>query len=153
MKSALVCLFATTLAFVFLVAVVLAPSAVLADTCDVPASYPTIQAAVDDFTCTEIFVASGLFYGDVTIPRTLMIQGVSSTSTTVFGKVMVEGSGTSATLNGIRIEVSPEGLPHNGLVVDGFAETLPDDLVVGSSMLFLDGFNQGNAAAWAATVP
>ncbi len=153
MKSALVCLFATTLAFVFLVAVVLAPSAVLADTCDVPASYPTIQAAVDDFTCTEIFVASGLFYGDVTIPRTLMIQGVSSTSTTVLGKVMVEGSGTSATLNGIRIEVSPEGLPHNGLVVDGFAETLPDDLVVGSSMLFLDGFNQGNAAAWAATVP
>ena len=82
-----------------------------------------------------------------------MIQGFSSTSTTVLGKVMVEGVGTSATLNGLRIEVSPEGLPHNGLVVDGLAETLPDDVVVGSSMLFSDGFNQGNTAAWAATVP
>ena len=82
-----------------------------------------------------------------------MIQGVSSTSTTVLGKVMVEGSGTSATLNGLRIEVSPEGLPHNGLVVDGFAETLPDDLVVGSSMLFSNGFESGDTTAWAAVVP
>ncbi len=138
---------------VFLVVICLVPSMAVADTCDVPASYPTIQAAVDDFTCTEIFVASGRFYGDLTIPRTLTIQGVSSTSTTVLGKVMVEGVGTSATLTGLRIEVSPEGLPHNGLVVDGFAETLPDDLVIGSSMLFSDGFNQGNTAAWTATVP
>lgn len=137
----------------FLVVICLVPSIAVADTCDVPASYPTIQAAVDDFTCTEIFVAAGRFYGDLTIGRTLMIQGVSSTSTTVLGKVMVEGLGTSATLNGLRIEVSPEGLPHYGLVIDGFAESLPDDLVIGSSMFFSDGFNQGNTAAWAATVP
>lgn len=133
--------------------VALTPSSGVADTCDVSGSYNTIQAAVDDFNCTEIFVESGRFYGDLTIYRTLMIQGVSSTSTTVLGKVMVQGVGTTATLKGLRIEVSPEGLPHNGLVVDGFAETLPDDVVIGSSMLFADGFNQGNTAAWAATVP
>ncbi len=137
----------------FIVAVAVTPPTVVADTCDVPASYPTIQAAVDEFTCTEIFVASGRFYGDLTIPRTLTIQGVSSTSTTVLGKVLVEGVGTSATLNGLRIEVSPEGLPHNGLVVDGFAETLPDDLVIGSSMLFSSGFERGDTTAWSVTVP
>ena len=137
----------------FLVVLVLAPSVVVADTCDVPASYPTIQAAVDDFTCTEIFVSPGRFYGDLTIDRTLMIQGVSSTSTTVLGKVMVEGSGTSATLKGLRIEVSPEGLTHNGLVVDGLAETLPDDLVVGSSLLFADGFESSDTSAWSVTAP
>ena len=79
--------------------VVLVPSSVVGDTCDVPASYPTIQAAVDDFTCTEIYVGAGLFYGDVTIPRTLLIEGLGCTSTIVLGKVMVEGSGTTATLN------------------------------------------------------
>jgi len=126
---------------------------VVADTCDVPSSYTSIQAAVDDFTCTEIFVASGRFYGDLTIDRALMIQGVSSTSTTVLGKVMVEGSGTSATLNGLRIEVSPEGLPHNGLVVDGLAETLPNDLVIASSMLFSDGFESGDTTAWSSANP
>ena len=137
----------------FFVALALTPLSVVADTCDVPASYPTIQAAVDDFNCTEIFVAAGRFYGDLTVGRTLTIQGVSSTSTTVQGKVMVEGSGTSATLKGLRIEVSPEGLPDDGLATDGFAETLPDDLVVGSSLLFQDGFESGNTLAWLFTVP
>ena len=84
---------------VFLVVIGLTPLAVFADTCDVPSGYPTIQAAVDDFNCTEIFVAAGRFYGDVTIPRTLLIEGLGCTSTIVLGKVMVEGSGTTATLN------------------------------------------------------
>ena len=142
-----------TCCIAFLVVICLVPSMAVADTCDVPSGYPTIQAAVDDFTCTEIFITAGRFYGDVTIGRTLAITGTGSQSTTVLGKVMVEGLGTSATLNGLRIEVSPEGLPHNGLVVDGFAETLPDDLVVGSSMLFSNGFESGTTAAWASTAP
>lgn len=135
----------------FLVALV--PSSVVADTCDVPASFPSIQSAVDVFTCTEIFVAVGRFYGDVTIDRTLEIAGAGSGSTTLLGKVMVEGSDTSVTLNGLRIEVSPEGLPHNGLVSDGYAETLPDDVVIGSSMLFSDGFESGDTTAWTAVAP
>lgn len=137
---------------VFLVLVALAPSVVVADTCDVPSIYPTIQAAVDNFPCTEIFVAAGRFYGDLTIPRSLLIEGVSSTATTVLGKVLVAGADTTVTLKGVKIEVSPEGLPHNGLVSDGFAETLPDDLVVGSSLLFADGFTSGETSAWDSTV-
>ena len=133
---------------VFLVVIAITAPSVGADTCGVPASYSTIQAAVNDYNCTGIFVAAGRYYGDLIIDRTLMIQGVSSTSTTVLGKVMIDGVGTSATLNGLRIEVCPEGLPHNGLVVDGFVETLPDDLVVGSSMLFSDGFESGGTTAW-----
>jgi len=138
---------------VFLVVICLVAAMAVADTCDVPSGYPTIQTAVDDFNCTEIFVAAGRFYGDVTIDRTLEITGAGSESTAVLGKVTVEGSGTSATLNGLKVEVSPEGLPHNGLVSDGFAETLPDDLVIGSSILFSDGFETGSTSAWSGTVP
>lgn len=138
----------------FLVIVTLAPQTALADTCDVPVGYPTIQAAVDVFTCTKIFVSAGRFYGDVTIDRTLEITGTGSGSTTLLGKVAVEGSGTSVVLKGLKIEVSLEGLPHNGLVSDGFAETLPDDLVIGwSSALFSDGFESGDLSAWTTTVP
>ena len=139
---------------VFLAVVVLVPSVVLADTCDVPASYANIQLAVDVFNCTEIYVSAGRFFGDVTIARTLLIQGVSSSATTLHGKVTVEGSGTQVTLKGLTIAVDPEGLPHNGLVTDGFAETLPDDLLIGSStLLFSDNLERGNTSAWTATVP
>jgi len=132
----------------FVVAVALTPSAVFADACDVPSGYPTIQAAVDEFTCTEIFIAAGRFHGDVSIDRTVEITGAGSGSTTVLGKVTVEGLGTSAALTGLKIEVSPEGLPNHGLVVVGLAETLPDDLVIGSSMLFSDGFEGGDTTRW-----
>ena len=80
-----------------------------AATCDVPsASYPSIQSAVDVINCTEIVVASGSFYENLAIGRTLEIHGVSSDTTRVVGKVTVEGFGTKATLKGLTIAVAPE---------------------------------------------
>ncbi len=124
------------------------------ETCNVPSSsYPSIQSAVNVINCTEIVLTSGNFFGDVTIGRTLTVQGVSSASTTVFGKVTVSGSDTQATLKGLKIAVGPEDLPHNGLVVVGDAEVIPDDLVIGSTdLIFEDGFERGNTTAWSNTV-
>ena len=124
------------------------------ETCNVPsASYPFIQYAVNAVTCTEIILASGSFFGGVTIGRTLELQGVSSDSTTVVGKVTVEGSGTKATLKGLKIAVGPGDPPPDGLVVVGDAEVIPEDLVVGlAELIFSDGFERGDTTAWSSTV-
>jgi len=131
-----------------------------AATCNAPsASYSSIQSAVDVINCTEIVVASGSFYENVVIGRTLEIQGVSSASTTIVGKVTVEGFGTKATLKSMTIAVEPEDLPYEGLVVVGDAEVIPDDLVIGTTDLnaadhiFSDGFESGDTALWSNTVP
>ena len=126
-----------------------------AETCNVPsATHPSIQSAVNVINCTEIVLTSGTFFGAVTIGRSLTLQGVSSDSTTVFGKVTVSGSGTQATLKGLKIAVGPDALPHNGLVVVGDAEVIPDDLVIGSTdLIFEDKFERGDTTTWSSTVP
>jgi len=50
-----------------------------ASNCSVPTTgYPTIQSAVDDPTCTVIDVASGLYPENVTIPRSLTLNGAQA---------------------------------------------------------------------------
>ena len=51
-------------------------------TCSVPAGYTTIQAAIDDATCTDINIAAGYYTGpqlDLTVGRSLSIRGAGST--------------------------------------------------------------------------
>ena len=145
------------LALVALIGAILLMGATPGDcaTCNVPSgSYPSIQSAVNVINCTEIILTSGSFFGGVTIGRTLEIQGVSSGSTTVVGKVTAEGSGTKATIKGLKIAVGPADLPHDGLVIVGGAEVIPDDLVITSTdLIFADGFERGDTSAWSTTVP
>jgi hypothetical protein len=55
------------------------PNLAAAATCTVPTlSHPTIQSAVDDVTCSTINVAPGLYNEDVTIPRTLTLNGAQA---------------------------------------------------------------------------
>ena len=126
-----------------------------AEVCNVPsASYPSIQSAVNVINCTEIVLASGNHFGAVTIGRTLTVQGAGSDTTTVLGKVTISGSETQATLKGLKIAVGANDLPHDGLVVVGDAEVIPDDLVIASTdLIFSDGFEWGNTAAWSAEIP
>jgi hypothetical protein len=50
-----------------------------AATCSVPtAGYPTIQSAVDDPTCTAINVAPGVYAENVTVPRTVTLNGAQA---------------------------------------------------------------------------
>jgi len=126
----------------------------ICEICNVPsASYPSIQSAVDVTSCTEIVLTSGNFFGGVTIGRTLEIRGASSGTTTVVGKVTVQGSGTTATLTGFMIGVGPNP-PNDGLVVVGGAEVTPDDLVIRTTdHIFSNGFESGDTTAWSATKP
>jgi hypothetical protein len=54
----------------------------------------------------------------------------------------------------LKIAVYSAGFPHNGLVVVGDAEVIPDDLVVGSTdVIFADGVDRGDTTAWSISVP
>jgi hypothetical protein len=133
--------------------VVLVATPALCATCIVQSSsYPSVQSAVDNPSCTEIILTSGVFAGPVTIGRTLEIRGASSDRTRIVGKITVQGGATTATLTGFTIAVSSDP-PNDGLVVTGGAEVTPDDLVIKTiDYIFFDGFDSGNTTAWSSTV-
>jgi len=115
-----------TVARCFLTTIVLlCAGLVLGAQCWVPSDdCPSIQAAVDDVTCTEIILSTGLHPGDVVIGRSLTMTGDSPDTTAVVGTITVEGEYTEATLNDFHITALEQGLPFNGLVVVGDAQVL-----------------------------
>ena len=49
--------------------------------CNVPASYPTIQSAVNDAACDEIIIAAGTYSESLVITRSVAIQGAGINQT------------------------------------------------------------------------
>jgi predicted outer membrane repeat protein len=76
-------------------------------TCSVPDDHSTIQAAVNDLSCDSINVGPGTFDENVTINRTVTIQGQGISSTTVdgrgLGSVFTIPPDVSATLGDMTI--------------------------------------------------
>ncbi len=134
-----------------------APTA-FADVCPVPAiAHPSIQAAVDDAACTEIVLAPQDFAESVAVSRNLEIEGDSSTTTTIEGKVTVTGASTEVTLQDLRVEGG--GCFPVALDISGGAQvTRGQDIVVtnsagGQCPIFTDGFELGATVAWSNTTP
>ena len=134
-----------------------APTA-FADVCSVPsAPHPSIQAAVDDAACTEIVMAAQVLTESVTVTRSLMLRGDSSTTTVIRGQVTVTGGTTEVTLQNLQVDGG--GCVSVALDVGGGAQvTSQQDVVVrnvaGSECpIFLDGFESGNTSVWSASVP
>jgi hypothetical protein len=69
----------------------------LAATCSVPGDHPTIQSAVNDPVCTTINVAPGLYNENVTVNRTVTINGAQA-GNPVAGRV--SGGPGESTVNG-----------------------------------------------------
>jgi hypothetical protein len=93
--------------------------------CAVPSgTYPTIQSAINDSSCTEIDVAAGFYYEHLLITRTVTIQGDTASPTVIgatglVGSVIVdEGSGTTLTLSHLTITGGSASL-GGGLNMDG----------------------------------
>jgi hypothetical protein len=129
-----------------------------AATCSVPTTtYPNIQSAVDDATCSPVVLASGTFSEEVTITRTLTLEGTSSAATIVEGRVAVTGG--TVQLNNMRIgTATPTGTtPHtSALSSSGGAQVSGVDLVVLKAEevpLFADGFESSTTNAWSNAVP
>jgi PKD repeat protein len=75
--------------------------------CNVPGEYSTIQAAVDDDTCTGIVVGSGAYTETVTIDRSVTIQGQGQEQTYVkpdlYDSVFTIESGATVTMTNMTI--------------------------------------------------
>jgi hypothetical protein len=107
-------------------------SQVHAATCSVPSpDYPTIQSAVDDTTCGTINVAPGVYTENVSIPRTLTLNGAQA-GQPVAGRT--SGGPAESTVNG----ANPAGA-HPVFLVDALSVTI-------------DGFTVKNAVATGAAI-
>ena len=77
-------------------------------TCNVPADYATIQAAVNDAGCTTINVSPGTYAENVSIPRAVTLRGPNA--------------GTSgAGVRGAEANVSSLFITAGNVIVDGFS--------------------------------
>ena len=144
------------LMLIALVACTLGVSCSLAQaaTCQVPsAGYPTIRAAVEDPSCSEIVLAAQTFAESPVIDRDLTLGGAGSSQTFIEGSVEVTAG--TVIVQELRISAPPgttsEALwAHSGAGVSGF------DLVVVNGRevaLFADGFESGDTSAWSFTSP
>jgi hypothetical protein len=101
--------------------------------CNVPADYPTIQAAVNAPGCTTINVAPGTYTENVSIARTLTLNGAQH------GHDARGRSGAESTINGAG---GPNvTITANNVTVDGF--TLLGPVNQGTAAVVMNGGNSG----------
>jgi len=133
-----------------------------AATCSVPSGgYPTIQAAVDDPVCTQIDLQSQVYQEEIAIGRSLAILGVSSSTTIIVGQVQIDGGSSVVTMADLKVDASTaavSGCFIDAVLVGGGARLVGSNLAVLNAsgvacLLFGDGFESGNTAAWSATTP
>ena len=101
--------------------------------CNVPADYPTIQAAVSVPTCTTVNVAAGSYTENVTIGHALTLRGAQA------GRDARTRHGAESTING---GAGPNiTITANGVTVDGF--TLNGPVSQGTAAIVMMGANSG----------
>jgi len=137
-------------------------AALWAATCSVPSGgYPTIQAAVDDPVCTQIDLQSQVYQEEIAIGRSLAILGVSNSTTIIVGQVEIDGGSSVVTMADLKVDASNSavsGCFRDAVLARGGARLLGSNLAVVNAsgvacLLFGDGFESGNTAAWSATTP
>jgi len=143
----------------FLALVLSARLPVVAITCTVPGSHPTIQGAVNDPACTQIDLADQAYSESISVSRPLTIRGPGAGTATLEGWVRVVGSTTLVTLENLQVR---NGCQPEALSVAAGAQVESTGLkVVRSAALpcpelttiFTDGFESGDTSAWSFTVP
>src|SRR2546428_2608270 len=94
-------------------------------------SYPTIQSAVSDPTCNPINVAPGTYLENVTITRTLTLNGAQAGTSVA---LRVSGGPSETTVNGANpIGANPVILINAAMVkIDGF--TLRNAITTGAAI-------------------
>jgi hypothetical protein len=127
----------------------------LAQTCTVPGSHATIQAAVDDPACATINLSAQTFVESIVIRRTLTLSGAAGGNAVVAGLVMAIGSGSEVSLDTLRVE---NGCTPDALRASAGARIVGTDLQVEHSeglgcpqtadTIFADGFESGDTTAW-----
>jgi hypothetical protein len=141
---------------------VLGSAPACADTCTVPGTHASIQAAVADPTCTTIDLAGGSFRESLTISRDLGLRGAPSFATTIEGQLVIRGAGTDVQLTDLVVDTSLPGLAgcfaeavevQGGAVVDALRLDVRNSIDgICNILIFFDGFESGDTSAWSSTV-
>ena len=140
-----------------------------AQTCTVPGTHATIQGAIDDPACTTINLSAQSYPESINIQRSLTLAGPAPSGgnggentggggAVVEGLVRVVGAGTLVNTSDLAVR---NGCPLNALLVLGGAQTNGMNLTVErsaalpcpASLVFADGFESGDTAAWSSQVP
>jgi hypothetical protein len=101
----------------------IAAPAVPTASCSVPGtSYPTIQDALDDATCTTIQLITGTYPANLIITRSLTIQGEAADLVRIQGSgagpVISTAPGTDVTLQGLTLSDGAAGNQNGGGIVN-----------------------------------
>jgi len=123
-----------------------------AATCNVPSvSYPDIQTAVDDVSCTPIVVAAGTYLETVVIDRDLTLDGAGSDQTFLLGQI--QATAGVVHLKRLHITAPADALwAHSGGEISGFDLVVVNGAVQLNS-IFFDGFESGDPTEWTAVLP
>jgi hypothetical protein len=112
-----------------------APTAVCTVNGSGPADYSTIQAAVDDASCSAISIAAGTYTGTITITRDVNIWGAGIHSTTVQGNFerrvfAIDDANAHVSLGRMLIVFGEAGGGKGGGIYNGGWLTLYDTYVM-----------------------
>ena len=132
------------------------PPPALAGSCAVPsASHPTLQSALDDPACDPVVLSGTTYVESPVIDRSVTVEGQSSATSIVEGRVTV--SGGAVVLNALTITTDTadqRGRYRHALDVGPGARVSGGDLVVvHRALLFGDGFEAGATTGWSVTTP
>jgi RTX calcium-binding nonapeptide repeat (4 copies) len=105
--------------------------------CNVPSGpYPTIQSAINDANCDPIVVAAGTFNEDLTIARTVTINGAGQNVTVIDGTgagtvvTIADATARTVTITGVKI-TGGGGSDVGGVGISGASHTVTfDDVAV-----------------------
>jgi len=132
----------------------------MAQNCTVPGSHGTIQAAIDAGAgvCNTITIGSGTFNENLTIDRSLTLQGAGKSSTTIDGGgtsrvVTIDGSGITVRISDLRITngdataAATASRNGGGILVTGGAILRGEDLQIDNNLASsaVSGFGGGVA--------
>jgi hypothetical protein len=130
----------------------------MAGICFVPGTHPTLQAAIDDAACSEIQLAAQVYEESVLIERSLALAGPGGGGAIVEGRLRARGAGVVVTVTDVAVEngCQPEAMnAGTGAEIDGLnfevasSSSAPCPLM----LIFADGFESGDTAAWDSTIP
>ena len=153
---------ALSLAMIGVISMFGAAASAWAVPCPVPSgSHPTIQTAVDDVGCTEIELGSQVYVESVEIGRTLSVSGVTAATTTVAGRLLINGATAVVTLTELTVDGSHPavaGCFGEAVDVGGGARMVGSNIVVVNGdgeacLIFGDGFEDGTTHGWSNTTP
>jgi hypothetical protein len=137
----------------------LSPAAAHGQTCAVPGTHASVQAAVSDPACATVELAAQTFSESPTVDRSLALAGAPGGGSVVAGRLAASGAGVVLALSDLAVSGGCDGA---GLDAAGGASIVSRGVSIvratnlpcaGSWTGFSNGFEGGTTDGWTEAVP